>query len=102
MEYGQKLRQKCDIFTNFQRFLEEKDQIIHLNDKFPLKITNISLQKQNFPGMRFPNSTFCPCIRNCGNVMFDGLFCCCVSLHNLSCYLFGRGRCKQAVKQESG
>ena len=36
--------------------LEEKDQNIHLNDEFPLKIASISLQKQNFLGMRFPNS----------------------------------------------
>ena len=46
------------FFTNFQKFLEEKNQNIHLNDEFPLKIANISLQKQNFPGMRFPNPHF--------------------------------------------
>ena len=43
----------------YVRFLEEKDQNIHLNYKFsPFKIANTSLQKQNFPGMRLPNSTF--------------------------------------------
>ena len=41
--------QKSKFVTNFQKFLKEKDQNIHLNDKFALKITNISLQKQNFP-----------------------------------------------------
>ena len=46
------------IFT----FLLENDINNHLNDQFTLKIANISLQKQNFLGMRFPNSTFCPCI----------------------------------------
>ena len=47
LEYGQTSHQKCDIFfTNFQTFLEEKYQNIHLNDKFALKIANISLQKQ--------------------------------------------------------
>ena len=25
LEYGQKLRQKCEFFTNFQNFLKEKD-----------------------------------------------------------------------------
>ena len=40
---------------------------INLNDKFPLKIAKISLQKHNFPGMRFPNSTFCPCMTTCVN-----------------------------------
>ena len=50
-------------FTNFQNFLEEKYQNIHLNDKIPLKIANnISLQKLNFPVMRFPNSAFFPCM----------------------------------------
>ena len=50
------------FFTHFQIFLPEKDTNIHLNDKFPLKIAKISLQKQNFPGIRFPNSTICPCM----------------------------------------
>ena len=31
---------------------------MHLNDKFLLKIEKISLQKQYFPGLRFPNFTF--------------------------------------------
>ena len=50
------------------KFLEEKDQNIHLNEKFPLKIANLSLQKKkyikekNIPGMRLPNSTFFPWI----------------------------------------
>ena len=48
--------QKCDFFTNFHNYLEEKD----LNDKFPFRIANISLQKQNFPGTRFPMSAFFP------------------------------------------
>ena len=34
-----------DCFINFQNFLLEKDQNIHLNDKFPFKIANIFLQK---------------------------------------------------------
>ena len=55
---GQKLHQKCEFVTNFQKSLEEKDQNINLNDKFPLKIANLSLQKQNFPGIRFTNSAF--------------------------------------------
>ena len=50
------------FFTNFQNFLEEKDQNIYRNGKFHFKIANISLQKLNFPGMRLPNSTFCPCM----------------------------------------
>ena len=50
------------FFTNFQIFLEEKDQNIHLNDIFPLKIAKMSLQNHNFPGMRFPNFTFGPCM----------------------------------------
>ena len=62
LEYGQKLRQNCEFFTHFQKFLEEKDQNIHLNDKFPLKIANTSLQKLNFRIMRFPNSAFFPCM----------------------------------------
>ena len=43
---------KYDILTNFQNFLLEEDQNIHLNDKFPLKITNISREWdfQIFPG----------------------------------------------------
>ena len=53
-----KIASKCNFFTNFQNFLEEIDQNIHLNDEFPLKIAKISLQKLNFLGMRFPNSTF--------------------------------------------
>ena len=57
-----KLRQKSEFFTHFQKSLEEKDLNIHLNDKFPLKLANIPLQKQNFPGMRFPNSAFFPCM----------------------------------------
>ena len=48
------------FFRNFQQFSEEKNQNIHINDKFPLKIANTSLQKKNFPGMRLPNSTFFP------------------------------------------
>ena len=45
--------------------LYEKDKNIHLNDKFSLKISKISLQRQYyFPGMRFPNPTFWPCMQN--------------------------------------
>ena len=58
LEYGQKLHQKCEFFTNFQNFFEEKDQNIHLNDEFPLKIADISLQNRNVPGMRLTNSAF--------------------------------------------
>ena len=32
-----KMASKCKLFTNFQKFFEEKDQNIHLKDKFPLK-----------------------------------------------------------------
>ena len=46
LEYGQKLRQKCEFFTIFQHFFEEKDQNVHLNDKFPLKISNFSLKSK--------------------------------------------------------
>ena len=53
-----------NFFTNFQTFLLENDRNIHLNDKFPLKIAKHFLLKQYFPGIRFPNSTFCPCIPN--------------------------------------
>ena len=52
LEYGQKWHQNSELFTNFQNFLEEKDQNIHLNDKCPFQIANIPLQKQNFPVMR--------------------------------------------------
>ena len=52
LEYGQKLHQKFEFFTNFQKCLEEKDQNIHLNDKFPLKIANIP--KAKFPGNEIP------------------------------------------------
>ena len=60
--------EKCKISLEydqnclFQNVLREKDRNIHLNNTFPLKIARISLQKQNFQGMRFPNSTFCPCV----------------------------------------
>ena len=43
---------------NFQKYLSEKDRNINLDNEFPFKIANISLQEHNFPGMRFPNSTF--------------------------------------------
>ena len=36
------------IMTHFQKCLEEKDRNIHLNDKFPLKMAKIILQKQYF------------------------------------------------------
>ena len=55
LEYGQRLHQNGEFCTHFQEILEEKDPNIHLNDKFSLKIANISLQKQNFPEMRCPN-----------------------------------------------
>ena len=58
LEYSQKLHQKCEFFTNFQKCLEEKYQNIYLNGKSHFKIANISLQKHIFPGMRLPNSTF--------------------------------------------
>ena len=48
--------------SSFNKFLEEKDQNMHLNDTFPLKIAKISLQKLNFLGVRLPNSTFCMCM----------------------------------------
>ena len=58
-----------NYFANFRHFcIKEKDQNIPY--KFPLKIANISLQKQNFPGMRLPNSTFFPCM-----IMFQRNFC---------------------------
>ena len=58
---------------NQQRRIDDNsilEKLFHLfinnkiyNDKFPLKITKISFQKQNFSGMRFPNSTFVsPCM----------------------------------------
>ena len=43
----------------------ENDRNSHLNGKFPLKIAKISLQKQNFLGIKFPHSTFCPCMDRC-------------------------------------
>ena len=49
LEYGQKLHQKCDFFYKFSECLEEKDQNVHLSDKFPLKIANISLEKRRLP-----------------------------------------------------
>ena len=48
LDYGQQFHQKCDSFTNYQNFWYEKDQNIHLTDKFPLKIAKMSLQKQNY------------------------------------------------------
>ena len=59
----EKMRNVPGISSKFasKRFLEEKDKNIHLlNDRFTLKIAKISLQKQNFPGMRFLNSAFFP------------------------------------------
>ena len=46
------------------------------NAKFPRnlfkkKIANISLQKPNFPGMRFSNSTFFPCMHSGLHVLLD-------------------------------
>ena len=50
-------------FSDF--FTRKTHQNIHLNDKFPLKIAKISLQKQNFPGMKLPNSKLFPCMQTC-------------------------------------
>ena len=44
------------------KYLKEKDRKIHLNITFSLKIEKISLQKQDFLGIRFPNSTLFPCL----------------------------------------
>ena len=62
--YVQSWRKKCKISLECfcQKLLQEKDRNIQLHDIFPLKIANISPQKQNFPGKRFPNSTFFPCM----------------------------------------
>ena len=43
----------CILYIIFRHFCKKKTT----NYQFPLKIAKISLQKQNFPGIRFPNST---------------------------------------------
>ena len=45
------------LYFLVKRFDKEKKQNIHLNNTFSLKTAKISLQKQHFPGIRFPNST---------------------------------------------
>ena len=39
--------------------------------KFHLKIAKISLQKQTFLGIGFPNSTFLPCMHEAQTEMYD-------------------------------
>ena len=57
-----KIASKMYFFYKFSEFFVRKRPNIHLNDEFPLKIANISLQKLNLLGMRFPNSTCCSCM----------------------------------------
>ena len=46
---SQNFPSKMLIFCKFPEICVKKDQNIHLNDKFPLKIANISLQSQKIP-----------------------------------------------------
>ena len=69
MEYGHNFCPKCEKKLKNQKLLGKKDRNNFLNDKFYFKMINstskscmIPLQTQHFPDMRFPNSTFFPCI----------------------------------------
>ena len=57
------------VINCIKKGCKKKHRNIHLNDIFTLKIAKTSLQKHNFPGMNFPNSTFFPCMNTIKGIL---------------------------------